>query len=127
MKIQALLILTSGLLLTGCRTSPAHAGHSIKDVQVAILDATPRPATLAIKPFLPENAPKQFTEIAHLTVQGFASDEAKLINFLASKSRELGANGIIYGPAERPFTHYPASATDQTLRIYRAEAIIYAP
>ena len=131
MKTKLLLLCTSGLIIvTGCgSTPPPHRPNyhatSVRDVQVAIMDATPRAASQVITPFLPANAPKAFTVLAHLTVQGYAADEATLVNYLTSKARELGANGIVMGPAGVPFHGWPASATDQTLRVYRAEAILY--
>lgn len=127
MKLFHVIVCVSGLAITGCARPHAvnRQAHDVDDVEVGILDATPRTPSMKVTPFTAENVPKSFTDIAHLTVQGRLSDEAALINFLAAKARALGANGLVMGPTEQPFTHYPASATDQTLRIYRAEAIIY--
>ena len=127
MKYLLIPALMTVALMTGCNTGAGRHATSVQDVQVGILDVTPRPASTAVHAFDVNTAPKQFVHLAHLTVQGYLSDEAKMVSLLASKARELGANGLIMGVSEQPFRGYPASATDQTLRVYRAEAIIYKP
>jgi len=125
--VAFLTLLAAAAITCGCNTQKRIQSHYADNVQVAVLDATPRQPALAVTPFALDEAPKTHRTIAHLTVQGFAKDEGILLNLLATKARSLGANGLVILRAEQPFKGWPASATDQTLRIFRAHAIVFGP
>src|SRR2546425_901308 len=93
MKTTFTILIAAAVITCGCNTQKRIQSHYADNVQVAVLDATPRQPALAVTPFAPDGAPKNPRTIAHLTVQGFAKDEGVLLNLLATKARSLGANG----------------------------------
>ena len=63
-------------------------------VQVATYDSTPRPPTIKVN-IIKELPNRAHHIIASLTIDGEAENEGKLINALAWKARQIGADSIL--------------------------------
>ena len=119
------------MLLTGCATPPAQVANSndppvryARYVQVATFDATPRPATTKLNVL--QDAPTQkFHPIAQLTIDGESENEGKLINALAWKARQLGADALLMLPPVGQRKYSGFGVPEGTHWAYRAQAIVF--
>jgi hypothetical protein len=121
------------LLLVSCSSTPSTPASSdppvsfAGDVKVAIYDTTPRPHTdkLAI---LAESPSGKCHIIATLTIDGgerSAENEALLINALAWKARQMGADAIVRLPRLGQRRYGAFGIPRPTDWIFRADAIVF--
>jgi hypothetical protein len=130
MNLKNALILSLALLAS-CATSPESKVESeATRVKVGLIDATRRPRNNGpfdlIRPDTTSSRPVQ--EIAALTFNAGANDEARAIGAMVERARQLGAdgmmlqstvapNGMLIGP--HPIWQSPSE------RVFRASAFVY--
>jgi hypothetical protein len=119
MKIIYTVIFGLSFLLVGCRTYDVNGEKPVryaKDVQVVLLDSTPRTATKSIRIFeTPDDIKRPYHKIALLSRSGHREDEGLIDNAFAWRARQIGADGIIILTASHGWPDFQ----------FRADAIIF--
>jgi hypothetical protein len=124
MKTATLLLVSlSGLLLAGCQSRSYDVNGSqpvryAREVQIVMLNPSARPVSPTIQIF--ENATevkRAFTKIALLHRSGHREDEGLIVNAMAWRARQIGADTIIILPAGRGWPDYQ----------FHAQAIVFNP
>ena len=103
---ESLVIIPIFIFLAGCAAPPVSRNGEppvryAAYVKVAIFDTTERPATDKLSVYREKPAFKYHT-IATLTIDGELEKEGALINAIAWRARQLGADGIIVLPPLHP-------------------------
>lgn len=117
------------LLLASCSSTPVANPNDppvryARYVQVAIFDSSPRSATTKLD--ILQTAPTQKNHvIAELTIEGSAENEGKLINALAWKVRQLGADALVVLTPVGQRNYDALGIPEETHWIFRADAIVF--
>ena len=125
MRFIISILTLSSLIITGCAGKPPAAANVTK-VTVAIYDVTPRTASTELTVYqTAEAVTRPYRSIALINALDKTQAEAQVLDAICARARELGAQGLIVLPPQQPYRGWPASATDQNLRNFRAEAIVF--
>jgi hypothetical protein len=117
------------LLIIGCSSTPVSTSGETpvryaRYVQVATFDSSPRSATTKLD-ILQTPPIKKNHVIAELTIDGSAENEGKLINALAWKARQLGADAMVVLNPVGQRNYDALGIPEETHWIFRADAIVY--
>ena len=123
------------VLFTGCHTpwpqgaagthekAPPRAGR----VDIATYDITERAPVKRLDVYeSPEKVTQPYSVIALLTCEGAAAEEGMMMNAILYRARQIGAQGVIVLPAERPGLTANLLFAGNDRRVFRANAIVYA-
>jgi hypothetical protein len=127
MKIA--ILLSTLLLLVGCSSTPVSTSGDppvryARYVQVATFDFSPRSATAKLD-ILQTPPTRKNHVIAELTIDGSAENEGKLINALAWKARQLGADALVVLTPVGQRNYDALGIPEETHWIFRANAIVF--
>jgi hypothetical protein len=97
--MKIIFMLATLLLLVSCSSTPVSTSGEppvryARYVKVAIYDSTSRPATDKLT-VIRETPTRKYHTIATLTIDGTAEKEGELVNALAWKARQMGADSIL--------------------------------
>ena len=126
MKSSTFLVLS--VLLMGCTTAsvnsadpaPRYAGR----IKVAIFDASTRPATTSLEVFdAPPARPHKV--IALLSHKAEPQDSALMLNAIAWRARQLGAQGLIVLPPQETGYRWNQWGAERGEPVYSGNAIVF--
>lgn len=133
MKLLAsLLILT--FVLAGCQT-PEQAMQSrlddkAREVRVGLINSASLPENTGPFEVLRNTKPeRKYVEIAAMSLEGDAAEEAEAIGAFVQRARKLGAHGIVLFTTDAPNSNLAIAHPlwqDQGDRVFRAMAFTYA-
>lgn len=125
-----LLLFTT--LLTSCSSTPDPNGppRYADRLKIAVFDATPRAATSSVDVFdETTKVTRPYKIIAQLGRNAKPTDSSLIINAIAWRARQMGADAIILLPAQstgwKVNNRWGNPSVEQTEPIYNANAIIY--
>ena len=121
--------LSTVLMLTGC-TSTAPNGEQVPRyagrIEVAIYDTTVRPPVKSLDVFDDAASVKRpYKIIALLSHESKPSDSGRMMNAIAFRARQLGADGMIVLPPRATGYQWNGYGGGPGQPIYSAQAIIF--
>jgi hypothetical protein len=123
-----LIFLVSVLFFAGCASAPVNsadpAPRYASRIKVAIYDLTPRTPTTSLDVFdAPPSRPHKV--IALLSHKAEPNDSAAMMNAIAWRARQLGAQGMIVLPPQDTGVRWNNWGMEKGEPIYSANAIVF--